>query len=43
MRKELDPHTFGDSDAAVTLAKILSQEGYERYCSRASTKYHEFC
>ena len=43
MRKKLDPHTFSDSDAAVTLAKILSQEGYERYCSRVSTKYHEFC
>jgi len=41
--KDLDPYTFGDSDAAVTLAKILSQTGYEKYCRKVSTKYHEFC
>ena len=43
MRKELDPYTFGDSPAAITLAKILSQPEHEKCCSRISTKYHEFC
>lgn len=41
--KQLDPHTFGDSPAAATLAKILSQPGYERYRAKASTKYRDFC
>ena len=43
MKKELDPYTFGNSAAAITLAKILSQEGYDKYCKRVSTKYHDFC
>jgi len=42
-KKNLDPYTFGDSPAAITLAKILSQQGYEKYCRRAARKHHEFC
>jgi len=42
-RKKLDPYTFGDSKAAVNLAEILSQSGYEKYLSRVSTKYSRFC
>ena len=41
--KNLDPYTFGDSAAAITLAKILSQPGYEKYRRKAARKHNEFC
>ena len=40
---EIDLYTFGNSDAAITLAKILSQAGYERCRKKAATKFREFC
>ena len=40
---KLDPHTFGDSPAAVTLAEILSQDGYEKIRTKAAAKYNFFC
>ena len=39
---ELDPYTFGDSKAAINLAKILSEPEHRKYSSKVSVFYGRF-
>ena len=41
MRK-IDAYTFGDSPAAVTLAKLLGQDEYSGCSKRVSKKFSDF-